>query len=144
MKMIMSLPAHIDAEKFVSVTMDVIKGRYGKDGYYSGVMPFVSAIIRPSDLSTEYARGFSGKNGLRYYEIDAMELDPVIIATLEELGEMVGMDYSFVLLNRIVSRDWWRPFGEFQKGYCESYELEMARDSYERTLRLLNGQKKFA
>ena len=57
---------------------------------------------------------------------------------------MVGMNYNFVAQDRAVDSNWWRPFGEFQKGYCESYELEMARDSYERTLRLLNGQKKFA
>ena len=149
MKMIMALPAHVDAEKFVSLTMDVIKGRYGKDGYYSGVMPFVSAIVYPAQISGAYARGFSGKNGLRYYEIDAQELDPVIIATLEELGEMVGMNYNFAVRDRVVDSNWWRPLGEFQtwKGqpyYCESVELETARDNYDRVLRSLNGQKKFA
>lgn len=149
LKMIMALPTHIDAENFVSVTMDVIKGRYGKDGYYNGVMPFISVIMYPTRVSKEFVRGFSGKNGLRYYEIDAQELDPVIIATLEELGAMVGMDYAFVNDERTIGKNWWRPFGEFQtwKGrpyYCEDVTLDNARETYDKTLQLLNRQKKYA
>lgn len=143
-KMIMSLPMHIDGEKFMELTMDVIKGRYGKDGYYSGVMPYASVIINPADVSNVYAKGFSGKNGLHYYEIDAEELDPVIIATLEELGAMVGMGYGFVSEEgKMISRDWWKPQNpNFQHApyYYESESLDEARGMYENALLLMNGK----
>ena len=150
-KMIMALPRHIDGEKFVELTMDVIKGRYGKDGYYNGVMPYASAVVYLSHVSNVFKKGFSGKNGLNYYAINAEELDPVIIATLEELGELSGMDYSFVTENRFINQDWWRPQNkDFQDAphYCESYSVEVARDDYDQTLRILNGnfkpEEKFA
>ena len=146
LKMVMALPQHIDGEKFVEMTMDIIKGRYGKDGYYSGVMPFADLIINPVKISQTYAKGFSGKNGLHYYAIGADELDPVIIATLEELGEMVGLKYNFVFENgkRYINKDWWRPFGNFQNApnYYYSELAETARENYETTLSLLDPEYK--
>ena len=151
-KIIMALPKHIDGEKYVELAMDVIKGRYGKDSYYSGVMPYASSIVYLSHVSRVYKRGYIGKNGLKYYEIDATELDPVIIATLEELGELSGMDYSFVTEEKIINRDWWRPLDkDFQlwKGhYCDSDSIDNARDDYDKMLHILNGdfkpEEKFA
>lgn len=145
-KMIMALPRHIDGEKFVELTMDVIKGRYGKDGYYNGVMPYASAVVYLSHVSNVFKKGFSGKNGLNYYEINAEELDPVIIATLEELGELSGMDYSFVTENRFIKQDWWRPedknFQLWGGTYCDGESVDRAREDYDYSLRILNGEFK--
>lgn len=143
-KMIMSLPSHIDGEKYMELTMSVIKGRYGKDGYYSGMMPYASLIINPVTVSKIYVKGYSGKNGLHYYEIDAEELDPVIIATLEELGAMVGMGYCFVSEDgKMIEKEWWKPQNpNFQHApyYYESESLDEARGTYENALMLLNGK----
>ena len=136
LKMVMELPLHVDGEKFVEMTMDIIKGRYGKDGYYSGVQPFANLLINPVQVSQTYAKGYSGKNVLHYYTIDADELDPVIIATMEELGEMVGLDYNFVFENgkHYINKDWWRPYN----GASD----EEARENYESTLELLDPEYK--
>ena len=140
-KMILALPSHIDAEKFVDVTMDVIKGRYGQFSYYGDVKPQISAIVRVADLPKVFVKAFSGKNKVFYfYEIDARELDPVIIATLEEIGQMIGMKYGFATDFEIISRDWWRPYGNFQDAptYCESAKIENYRAMYDEVLIVLD------
>lgn len=144
-KMIMSLPSHIDGEKFMELTMDVIKGRYGKDGYYNGVMPYASVIINPADVSNVYAKGFSGKNGLHYYEIDAEELDPVIIATLEEVGGMVGMKINFVTDGKFISQNWWRPIYADTDFHKKPYSevVDSAREDYAEMLMMMNGNAYF-
>ena len=138
MKMVMALPVHIDGEKFIEMTMDIIKGRYGKDGYYSGVQPFANLLIRPEEESKDFARGYVGKNGLHYYTIDAEELDPVIIATMEELGQMVGLKYRWLPLK--VKKDWWKPEGNFQNApnYYDGELVDDARKKYVETLMFAN------
>ena len=134
MKLVMALPMHIAGEKFMEMTMDIIRGRYGKDGYYSGVQPFAELIVNPAQVSVLFQRGYAGKNGVHYYTIEADELDPVIIATMEELGEMVGLDYKFVFEKgaKNVAKDWWKPSGNFQNAphYYESKLVAVARESY--------------
>ena len=134
MLMIMALPIHIDGEKFMEMVMDIIKGRYGKDNYYSGVLPFADLLINPAQVSVLFQRGYAGKNGVHYYTIDAYELDPVIIATMEELGQMVGMEYHWALTEKpvYVANDWWKPDGNFQNApnYYDGELVETARENY--------------
>ena len=61
MLMIMALPIHIDGEKFMEMVMDIIKGRYGKDNYYSGVLPFANLLINPAQVSVLFQRGYVRK-----------------------------------------------------------------------------------
>lgn len=142
-KMIMALPKHVDGEKFMALTMDVIKGRYGKDGYYGDVQPYASWIMHPEKISKAFKNGFCGKNGIAYYEINAAELDPVIIATLEELGGLVGMDYRFVSPNKFLRQDWWKPLNEnFQtwrgNPYYDNADAEEIADDYFTKLELID------
>ena len=141
LKMIMTLPAHIKAEEFISVTMDVIKGRYGQFSYYGDVKPQISPIFRVSELPSIFSKGFSGKKCVNFYEIDARELDPVIIATIEEVGEWVGLKYGFTTEFEIISRDWWRPYGNFQNApvYGESSTIDYLRDAYDEALVVINN-----
>ena len=140
-KMIIELPSHIDGEKFIELTMDVIKGRFGKDSYYNGVKPYASVIMRPEKVSTVFEKGYAGKNGVKYYEIDAEELDPVIIATLEEIGAYVGMKYNFVTEGSFINREWWYPCeAELDFHKKDNTSLDAARDEYETMLLLLSDK----
>lgn len=138
-KMILALPKHVDSEKLVELVMDTIKGRYGRHGYFNGVELRITAMFYPCKSAEVYAVGFSGKGSLRYYEIEAAELDPVIIATIEEFINVIGnAEYSFTMGNKFLCRDWWKPARkEFQMWNGEPYynnddAREIADEYFER------------
>ncbi len=141
-KMIIEMPRHIDTEHYVETVMNVIKGRDGCRYYNDIATPRISWIVYPEKVSDLFAKGYSGKNGVNYYEIDAEELDPVIIATLEEVGSWIGFRYNFVSDSDILPREWWRfeEKEEFWKKPSSTTSDEL-RDEYFSTL---SGQKKFA
>ena len=147
-KMILALPSRIDVEKFSEMTKDILRGRYGKNSNYDGLWLYFNWMMYPEKISTAYAKGYSGKNTLRYYDIEADALDPVIISAIEDLTQMIGdADFAFVSDNKIIPQDWWRPYNKnFQKWngephYCDDEALEGVRDDYEHLLKLLNGSK---
>ena len=149
-KMILALPKKVNVEELSNLVMDVIKGRYGTSSFYGGVTFSFRTILLPHKSADVYAAGFSGKfNGKayqRYYETDADELDPVMIATLDELLAMIdGADYSFVSNEKILARDWWKPSRrEFQKWndrpYYDDVDAERANDEYEEKIKRLDAE----
>lgn len=142
-KMILALPKYVDVDKFTNLVKDILRGRYGENGYYGGGLWLdFSYIIYAHQSSKTYASGFCGKGELSYYEKDAEELDPVIIATIDNLLQFInGADFAFVSDNKILPRDWWKPYPHF--GTQPSVDAnDEIRDDYYRILSLINGTAK--
>ena len=147
-KMILSLPRRIDEEKFCDLVKDVLRGRYGKHSRYDGLWLYFEPVWCPQQESTAFSAGFSGKGTLNYFEIDADALDPVIIATIDEVMNFIdGANYSFVSEKKILPRDWWSSSYKSVRtvnGEKRNYDYDEVRDDYKRLLALLNGMTKSA
>ena len=138
-KMILALPKRIDDEKFVELVKDVLKGRYGDESYYSGIWFAARYIINPATVCSAYFKGYSGKASLSYYEIDAEELDPVIIYTIDDVLQFIdGANYAFVTSKVILPKDWWKPYKSFGKHYRNDDD-PVVRDEYAGILAIING-----
>ncbi len=138
-KMILALPKHVDCDKFADLVGTVLRGRYGENGYYGGGLWLdFRPLIYPQTTTRIYTAGFSGKGGLHYYEKDAEELDPVIIATIDSLLQFIeGAGFCFVADKKILPHDWWKPYRNF--GNEPSVDsVDDVRDEYDRILTLIN------
>lgn len=142
-KLILRLPMHVEGEPFMNLVMDVIKGRYGRDSYYNGVEPKLDKVIF-LNLEREYQKRYGYKAFTKYYEIDAEELDPIIIATMLELGKLFGLDGYFQMdSGEYLNNNWWVPTDkDFQHAphYGDFWEsVTEAREEYAEKLKLLGG-----
>lgn len=148
-KMILALPEKIDADKFTDTVKEMLMGRYGKESRMFSALVFKAVEIeKPGKI---LKKGFSSKRKIRFYEIGAELLDPVMLVAMEDLmALMTDVDYLFVNGEEILPRDWWIPSNKnFQmwhgkRHYCEDLSVETARDEYDHKLELLSAVKKIA
>lgn len=138
--MILALPKQVDIDKFTAMLAMLLRGRYGENSYYGGGLYLTfQPLFFPSLKSEVYARGFSGKGSTRYYEKDAEELDPVIIAAIECLAQFIeDAGYSFVTDKKILPQGWWKPYPRHCKMFSPDEELADIRDAYFETLQWID------
>lgn len=133
-KMILLLPARVNADDFVELATTVVLGRYGKHGYYNGLAaPKVEWI----------GAGGSKFRQRKTYAIDAEEIDPAFISAVEYLGKFLRVNFYFVNGNKVLAKDWWRPSSKYfeRGGIYLGDDAGDAYDEYTEKLAELNGKK---
>lgn len=127
------IPQTVDVDKFFETIITQVKGRYGNARYVNDLgVPKVNY------------RAFQGwyKSGTIYsiYDIDAAELEPVIISVLDEFKKYIDFDFNFRVNGKAINnQNFWRinyvddgiAFEEVDGNGKVNYDVDAAREAAE-------------
>ncbi len=105
LKMVLTLPSTVDAEKFMNAVITQVQGRYHYDYYFNG-------LAAPKIDYRSTCGWLKGNTHYSVYDINADELEPAVISVIADFMEFGNYTYDFRINGKSIGRDWWRPSDE--------------------------------